>query len=138
MKKYWALFAVILSSLLLVTACDSSKSQESATSETSVSTASKEKSQQEAEIILQEDGKQLSEKTVKFSEGAKLFDVLSKTYSVEASQDGFITAIDGHKQDADAQKFWLFTVNGKQAEKGAKDITLHAGDKVVFDLQVTK
>ena len=95
MKKiYW--FSLVGCILLLMSGCttvDSSKeeNQQSKTEQT-------QQKQQTTTIIIQEDGKQLSSKTVSFKTGANLLTVLKENFAIEEEQ-GFITSIDGHKQD---------------------------------------
>lgn len=62
-----------------------------------------------------------------------LLDALKENFKIE-EKSGFITSIDGKTQDQAANKYWLFDVNGKMAEKGAADIHLKKGDTVAFYL----
>ena len=130
MKKiYW--FSLVGCILLLMSGCttvDSSKeeNQQSKTEQT-------QQKQQTTTIIIQEDGKQLSSKTVSFKTGANLLTVLKENFAIEEEQ-GFITSIDGHKQDKQKQKYWTFTIDGKSATKGAKEIVLKKNQPIVFDL----
>jgi hypothetical protein len=52
-----------------------------------------------------------------------LLDALKENFKIE-EKSGFITSIDGKSQDQAANKYWLFDVNGKMADKGAADIHL--------------
>lgn len=63
-----------------------------------------------------------------------MFDVLKENYSIE-DDEGMITAIDGHAQDAKNNKYWVFTINDEQVNVGAKDAKLKNGDRVVFKLE---
>lgn len=98
------------------------------------STTSKEYSL-EATIELIEDGESFKKETLNFNEGEKLLDVMKRNLEVE-EKDGFITSIDGHMQDEDSKKYWLYTVNGKMAEVGANQFELRDRDEVVFTLEV--
>ncbi|MFQ9322302.1 MAG: DUF4430 domain-containing protein [Enterococcus durans] len=130
MKKiYW--FSLVGCILLLMGGCttvDSSKeeNQQSKTEQT-------QQKQQTTTIIIQEDGKQLSSKTVSFKTGDNLLTVLKENFAIEEEQ-GFITSIDGYKQDKQKQKYWTFTIDGKSATKGAKEIVLKKNQQIVFDL----
>ena len=72
-------------------------------------------------------------KKITITKDQTLLDALKKNFKVD-EKGGFITAIDGKKQDEAAKKYWLFDINGKMADKGAADILLKKGDKVAFYL----
>jgi uncharacterized protein DUF4430 len=50
------------------------------------------------------------------------------------SGGGLVTAIEGVEQDESENRFWLYYVNGKLAEKGAAEVKLAAGDVEWWDL----
>ncbi|MFT8337946.1 DUF4430 domain-containing protein [Schleiferilactobacillus harbinensis] len=62
---------------------------------------------------------------------------LKKGWSVKAA-NGFITSIAGKSQNTAKKVYWLYTVNGKMASKGAAQQKVQAKDKVVFNLAPTK
>ena len=64
---------------------------------------------------------------------ATVTDGLKKGWKVN-DKGGFITAIDGHKQNNKKKIYWTFTVNGKQVNVSADKNKLHNKDKVVFKL----
>ncbi|HGH9206143.1 TPA: DUF4430 domain-containing protein [Streptococcus pyogenes] len=66
-----------------------------------------------------------------------VLEILKDNYEVK-EKDGFITAIDGIEQDTKANKYWLFKVNGKMADKGADQITVKDGDSIEFYQEVFK
>lgn len=70
---------------------------------------------------------------VTFEVGDSVMDVLEDYHKVDET-DGFITAIDGVKQDAATNTYWMYQVNGKMAEKGAEELTVAAGDTIEFYL----
>lgn len=72
--------------------------------------------------------------TSNVEEDAVLFDVMEASFDVE-DEDGFITAINGYEQDEDANKYWLFDLNGEMAPVGAQDLKLSDGDVVDFNLE---
>lgn len=78
-----------------------------------------------AEIVVDE--------TVQIDNQAILFDVLDEHYDIEATPDGFITAIEGIEQTD--EDFWIYTVNEEDIYVGAKEYQLSDQDHVVFDLQ---
>ncbi|VGU28962.1 Surface-layer 125 kDa protein [Streptococcus pyogenes] len=73
-------------------------------------------------LVVKEDTNTIDEK-VSFGKGDTVLEVLKDNYEVK-EKDGFITAIDGIEQDTKANKYWLFKVNGKMADKGADQITV--------------
>ena len=91
----------------------------------------------EATIELIEDGESFKKETLNFNEGEKLLDVMKRNLEVE-EKDGFITSIEGHNQDEDSNKYWLYTVNGEMAEVGANQFELHDKDEVIFTLEELK
>lgn len=110
-----------------LTACgNQDKAKQAKTSATSKDTAT---------ITLDfENDKKIDEtKKVIISKNQTLLDALKENFKAD-EKGGFITAIDGKKQDEAAKKYWLFDVNGKMADKGAADIHLKKGDKVAFYL----
>ena len=115
MKK---LNRLVLGATLIVTlvgcgAKDSQKTTESSESSAKVS------------IVLKEENKEFDSKEVSVKEDAVLYDVLKDNYNIEDTK-GFITSIEN--------KYWLYTINGKQAEKGVQETNVSDGDNVVFDL----
>ncbi|MCG4306864.1 DUF4430 domain-containing protein, partial [Enterococcus lactis] len=42
--------------------------------------------------------------------------------------------LEGHSQDEKNQTYWMFTVDGKSATTGAKEIELNNGQSVIFNL----
>lgn len=132
--------AVTLLGVFVLAACNNNEKGSSAQSsaKTSESTVvSSEKQEEKATIVLQEDGKEISSKEVSFEDGDSLYDVMKNNFKVEDDK-GFITSIDGHKQDDKAKKYWTFTINDKEIMKGAKDVKLKADDKVNFNLAEMK
>nr|WP_255547396.1 DUF4430 domain-containing protein [Fictibacillus sp. 26RED30] len=62
-------------------------------------------------------------------------DVMQDNFKIETQYDGaFISSIEGVAGSEQDKTSWFFSVNGEEAMKGAKDITLKPGDVVEFDL----
>lgn len=87
-------------------------------------------------LVVKEDTNTIDEK-VSFGKGDTVLEILKDNYEVK-EKDGFITAIDGIEQDTKANKYWLFKVNGKMADKGANQITVKDGDSIEFYQEVFK
>ncbi|HFD8349696.1 TPA: DUF4430 domain-containing protein [Streptococcus pyogenes] len=85
-------------------------------------------------LVVKEDTNTVDEK-VSSGKGDTVLEVLKDNYEVK-EKDGFITAIDGIEQDTKANKYWLFKVNGKMADKGADQITVKDGDSIEFYQEV--
>ncbi|MEX2805123.1 DUF4430 domain-containing protein [Streptococcus sp. H31] len=121
MKKISKLIMTALSFIVL-TACSTDStatSSNSASSDTGT-----------VQLIVQEDSNTIDE-NVTFEKGDTVMDVLQDNYEVEET-DGFITAIDGIKQDEEAGKYWMFTINNELAPKAADQIKVKNGDKIEF------
>lgn len=131
MKKLIKGFFVLLMGTLILTGCQGGSDSSSETSESSSAVESKEATIQ-ATVKIEKDGEETNSKTVEVKEGTSLMEVLEEDFEVETSSDGFVTAIDGTKQDDTEGKYWTFTINGDWGEKGASDTILEDGDEVVF------
>ncbi|MFD0898013.1 DUF4430 domain-containing protein [Loigolactobacillus binensis] len=90
-----------------------------------------------ARITLTVDHKKISQKKVTTTSKTTLMKVLQKHYTIKQNK-GFITAINGHKQNAKTQKYWLYKINGKDATKGASKTYLKNNDHVNFTLNAEK
>ncbi|MBO0431187.1 DUF4430 domain-containing protein [Enterococcus sp. DIV0660C] len=126
MKKIIYSLVVVLVGLGILGGCNTIEKTTSSQLSASVQ-------RQEATILLQEDGKEFANQKVTFETGENLLEVLQKTFKVE-EEKGFITEIEGYKQDQTQQKYWLFTIDGESATKGAAEIELKPGQKIVFNL----
>lgn len=134
MKKFVKGFCVFLLGAVILTGCQSATengASESSSSESSSVEESKAATIQTT-IKIENDGKEESSKTLEVEEGTSLMDVLKDNFEVETSKEGFITAIDGTKQDDSKGYYWTFTLNGEWGEKGAADTILKDKDEVVF------
>ena len=127
MKKRLLSIALLLTVVLTFVGCKNNSNTDSTSSEYKL----------QATIELIEDGESFKKETLSFNEGEKLLDVMKRNLEV-SEKDGFITSIDGHTQDEDSNKYWLYTVNGEMAEVGANQFELHDKDEVVFKLEELK
>ena len=86
-------------------------------------------------ISVMEDGEVIDEgtKSLEVEEGTNLLEAMKDNYEVEA-EENFITSINGHEQDDEAGKYWLFDINGEESMVGADQVELKEGDLVEFDL----
>lgn len=65
--------------------------------------------------------------------GKSLIEVMKENVEVTET-DGFVTAICGKEQNADENRYWMYTVNGQSPTVGADKYFPEDGDKIVFDL----
>ncbi len=131
MKKIITLLTVVLGFTFL------GGCQAATTATKTAESTSEEVANLKATITLKEADKQLSAKKISFKKGESLLKVMQANFTIK-EEDGFITSIEGHAQDTAAKKYWTYTVNGEMSLKGAKELKLKAGDKIVFDLNVTQ
>ncbi|WP_055078355.1 DUF4430 domain-containing protein [Lagierella massiliensis] len=127
MKKRLLSIALLLTVVLTFVGCKNNSNTDSTSNEYKL----------QATIELIEDGESFKKETLSFNEGEKLLDVMKRNLELE-EKDGFITSIDGHTQDEDSNKYWLYTVNGEMAEVGANQFELRDKDEVVFTLEELK
>lgn len=125
MKKVISLLTVLLGCVLLV-ACSSQH----------VKTSKKPKQDPKVHLIVTV-GTNQTDEWVTFEKGETIMAILKANYDVK-EKNGFITAIDGAKQDVKAGKYWLFKVNGKLASKAANRLNAKDGDKVEFYQEIYK
>ncbi len=83
-------------------------------------------------------GKVLKNKTIAFSAGDTVLDVLKKNFRVKTAYGGgFVNAIEGlqshYTGSGSAQNDWFYYVNGVQAQVGAGEYVLRPGDNVWWD-----
>ncbi len=85
------------------------------------------------EITQNNGDSKVEKKTIEITGKETLLDVMKKNFKIEENK-GFITSINGIKQDTKENKYWLFNVNGTPAVKGANETELKNGDEVKWDL----
>lgn len=132
MKKYLMLFTAGF----ILAGCQSPQETQESVSETVISSSVAEEETITVTIRISIDGEEIEggSKELEVAEGANLLDVMKENYDVEET-DTFITAIEGHEQDTEAGKYWLFDLNGEMAPVGASDTELQEGDVVEWKLE---
>lgn len=78
----------------------------------------------------------ISEDDFTVQEGTSLQTVLEENYDVEVTDEGFLTAIEGHQQNTDENIFWTYEANGEMVNEGIADYQVEDEDHITFDLQV--
>lgn len=84
-------------------------------------------------VTIKDDSKEVIEKEVPIEEDKVLMDVMKENFEIKESK-GFIESIDGLEQDPKEGKYWTYKVNGEMPMKGADELVLEDGDKVVWSL----
>lgn len=129
LKKVLRSLVVFFTAMLVLTGCSSSAS--------STAKSSSKPNQIVVTYQLKENGKSFANKKITQPKKSVVMTGLKKGWKVKASK-GFITEIAGKKQNVAKKTYWLYTINGKMAKKGASQQPVKNHDKVVFDLSVTK
>ena len=108
--KFSLLFIIVTFLTLFLTGCSNNSS----------STAKKSSNNQiTVNYTLKQGKKTVSDKSVKIpKKKAKVITGLKKAWKVQETK-GFITSIDGKKQNPKKKIYWTYTINGKWATKGA-------------------
>jgi ABC-type enterochelin transport system substrate-binding protein len=85
--------------------------------------------------ITKDNGKEkVTEKKIDIKKETTVMDVMKENFEIETQFDGaFISSIEGIAGNEQDKTSWFFSVNGEEAMKGAKEITLKPGDAVEFD-----
>lgn len=118
MKKVYLFVLGLLFSLVLA-GCTQTKNQEPSSATASITITADNHS---------------DTKEVSFETGDTVMDVLEENYSIE-EESGMVTSIDGRSQDPATNTYWMYTVNGTLAEKGAAEQVVAEGDTIEFYLE---
>lgn len=130
---------LLLSSIFILSACGNPTTEQEVSTQTessSVEVISTDDQENAIEVTISvevpdEDYSESASYSVE--EGALLLDVMKEHFDVE-DDNNFITSINGYQQDADANMWWLFDLNGEMAEVGAHELELEDGDQVEWNL----
>ena len=115
---------ILASSLFLLAACakdDANKKPESDEVKVTVSVKPEGEKAEKKEVIVDQDD--------------SVLDALDEAFDVE-DDDGFVTEIDGHKQNPARNLYWMYKVNDKMATKGAEENIVKNGDQIEFYQEV--
>ncbi|MFC4387694.1 DUF4430 domain-containing protein [Gracilibacillus marinus] len=88
-----------------------------------------------ATIILSLDNNSevIEELDVSFEPPMKLLTLLENNTEI-IEEDGLITSINGHEQNIEENKFWLYEINGEMAMVGTNEYEVKDNDVIHFDL----
>ncbi|UJF15325.1 DUF4430 domain-containing protein [Jeotgalibaca sp. MA1X17-3] len=136
MKKLWILFAAGF----ILTGCADAGNNAANSAETQsnieISSSIKNENAISVTISVMEDGKLIEDgtKSLELEEGTTLLEAMKANFDIEEDND-FITSINGQEQDNEANKYWLFDINGEESMVGAADVELQEDDFVEFNLE---
>ena len=123
MKKKLILGVSTLSALMLLGACQSNAKPATPQTEETM----------KATLTVKFEDK-TDTKVVTFEKDDSVMDVLEEAHDIE-EEEGMVTAIDGVRQNAAENTYWMYDVNDELAPKGAEEMTLSDGDTVTFYLE---
>ena len=129
MKKVW-LIAGVAASLLFMSGCQNNE-ETKASSTVQSTTQTVEQAEVTATISLVKDDKTMDEKTITVAEETSVMAAMQANFEM-AEDKGMITSIEGVEQSEKENSYWMYTVNGEMAEKGASDTIVMDGDEIVF------
>ena len=66
---------------------------------------------------------------VSVPEGTTLMEVMTENYEI-VHENSFITEINSHQQDLEANRFWLYDINGEMAMVGISEYEIEEGDVI--------
>lgn len=126
-NRFSLIFAIIAFFTLALTGCSNNNSAPKKANSNQIS----------VNYTLKEGKKTVDSKTVKVPKKSKVITGLKKAWKVQETK-GFITAIDGKKQNPKKKIYWTYTINGKWATKGVTQQKVANKDKVKFTLDKVK
>ena len=71
---------------------------------------------------------------VSVPEGTTLMEVMTENYEI-VNENSFITEINSHQQDLEANRFWLYDINGEMAMVGIAEYEIEEGDVIEWKLE---
>jgi len=71
---------------------------------------------------------------VSVPEGTTLMEVMTENYEI-VHENSFITEINSHQQDLEANRFWLYDINGEMAMVGIAEYEIEEGDVIEWKLE---
>lgn len=87
-------------------------------------------------VTLVQEGNTIFDETLTAEAGQSLLDVMKTKLDI-VEDGGYITSMQGIAIDSDAQKWWLFTINGEFAMTGAADTYPAEGDSIVWTYEAS-
>jgi uncharacterized protein YceK len=128
MKKLVVMLAAIM---MLLGGCGTEETKKPADQPKAEETK---KEQVTVQITKNNGEEKVTEKKVDITEETTVMAVMKNNFEIETQfDDSFISSIEGIEGSEKDKTAWFFSINGKEAMKGAKEIKLEPGDVVGFD-----
>jgi uncharacterized cupredoxin-like copper-binding protein len=129
------LLTLLFAAMIIVSGCGQAEKENSAT-KTENTKEDKQKQETVTVELTKDNGKEkVEQKEVAIKDGETVMEVMKREFEVKTMfDDSFISGINGIEGSESDKTSWFFSVNGKEAMKGAKEIKLKKGDKISFDL----
>lgn len=118
---------VLFTAIVTLTACSSSNEKQKTATPTNVKVT----------VSIKPANEKTSSKKVALNAKNSVMDALKKAYTVK-EDNGFVTEINGKKQDKAKRLYWMYKINNKMAPKGAKEIKVKNGDDILFYQEIAK
>lgn len=129
MKK---LLLIVTAIMMLLAGCGTNETKKSADQP---KTEENKREQVTVQITKNNGKEKVTEKKVEITDETTVMDVMKENFEIKTEyEDAFITSIEGIEGSQQDKTSWFISVNGEEAMKGAKEITLKPGDSVEFDL----
>lgn len=125
---------LLLSALWFITGCST---QQQSTADTTIQSVGESQLQSETVTVnILVDGKAIEGSPFKWevTKDMTLLEAMEHNLDIEEN-NGFISSINGYRQDEKSNKWWLFDYNGKMSEVGAAEVKLKSGDIVDWKLE---
>jgi hypothetical protein len=132
-----ALLAIVLVAILLFKSCGV-RENASVTDDPTVNTPATTMAIESVVLIIQfNDGHQPQSDKVSWTRGMTVRELLNKVPRINIFQQGsgasaFLTEIDGVKNEGAGGRNWMYSVNGKQADRSFAIYELQPGDQVLW------
>lgn len=134
-KIFGSLSTLLLSGVLLVGCGSQTAELPTETEETESTEVLPEEKVITVDISV--DGESLEElsKELTVEDDIDLLEIMDANYDIDATEDGFMTGIEGYEQDEAEDLYWMFYVNEEMGEVGAADYIPTESDAIDWKLE---
>lgn len=87
------------------------------------------------DILLEDESVDDLTKELEVEEDLDLMSIMEMNYDISATEEGFMTAIEGYEQDEAEGLYWLYYINDEMAEVGAADYIPEESDLIEWNLE---
>ncbi|MYL55094.1 DUF4430 domain-containing protein [Pontibacillus yanchengensis] len=131
--RMWMVSILVVAGL---SACGQAEGGNSS-SETNSNEETQQETQEKVQVTISKNNGEetIEEKELSIEAGQTVFEIMDENFKLETDKSGgFITAVEGVKAKEEDKMAWFYSVNGKEAEVGAKEYELQPGDTISFDM----